>query len=483
MRGSCDRAVSVSPERKAAELSGFTLELGGRTVLSDISVDFLKGKRYVITGPSGAGKSILALTLAGLTGEIGGAKFTGKLRIPETAKSIVFQNPFLQMFHTTVYEEVSSSIRAASAEREDVLRALEVFGVRDCIDKDIFSLSAGERKRVCLAAAFASEPEVLILDEPTGYLDRKGIEALRGALDSLGGRVTVIIFEHRTEPFMDRCDRFILLSRGRQVLSCSPEEVRSHAGTLKSHGVRYPWKFEDLRITLPDVPAERTPVERTPARGEYKGDPLLSARRIRAGYRGKRILEDIDIDLFPGEVTALIGDNGSGKSTLAMVLAGAKRKSRGTLRCRRSLRKIMMFQCVSDQLICRSVAEEIRYGFRIREKGRTDEASLIEKLDLQNLTARSPRSLSIGEQHRTILAALLATGPDLVILDEPALGADWGHVENVFTCLGELAERGAAVLVITHDDKVVCRYADRVVRIEEGRIDGDHPTRFTERGN
>ena len=479
MQGLCNRTLSGGTERIVAELSGFTLEVGGRTLLSDISAEFGEGKRYVITGPSGAGKSSLALSLAGLTREIRGARTRGRLRIPEGSTSIVFQNPFLQMFHTTVYEEVHSCLRSASAGRAEVLEALKAFGAAGCIDRDVFSLSAGERKRVCLAAALASEPEVLILDEPTGYLDQEGIDRLRGVLECFDKECTVIIFDHRTEPFMDRCDRFILLSGGRQVLSCSGGEVRSYADALKTCGVRYPWKWEDVRISLPDVRGAGN----TQSRGGDAREPVVRARKIRAGYGGKRILEDIDIDLFPGEITALVGDNGSGKSTLGMVLAGAKRKSRGSLRCARGFRRVMMFQCVSDQLICGSVDEETRNAFYGGTGGRGDVTDLIDKLDLRDLTARVPRSLSMGEQHRTILAALLASEPDLIILDEPALGADWSHIEAVFSCLGDLVENDAAVLVITHDDKLVCRYADRVVRMEKGRIAGDYSTRFTEREN
>ncbi|MFW5747372.1 MAG: ATP-binding cassette domain-containing protein [bacterium] len=479
MQGLCNRTLSGGTERIVAELSSFTLEVGGRTLLSDISAEFGEGKRYVISGPSGAGKSSLALSLAGLTHEIRGARTRGRLRIPEGSTSIVFQNPFLQMFHTTVYEEVHSSLLSASAGRAEVLGALEAFGAAGCIDRDVFSLSAGERKRVCLAAALASQPDVLILDEPTGYLDREGIEALRRALASLDARITVIIFDHRTEPFMDRCDRFILLSGGRQVLSCSHGEVRSYADELRTYGVRYPWKWEDVRVTLPDVRGAGNP----PLRKGDAREPVVRSRKIRAGYGGKRILRDIDIDLFPGEITALIGDNGSGKSTLGMVLAGAKRKSRGKLRYARGLRRVMMFQCVSDQLICGSVDEETRNAFYGGTGGRGGVPELIDRLDLRDLTARVPRSLSMGEQHRTILAALLASEPDLIILDEPALGADWAHIEAVFSCLRDFVEKDAAVLVITHDDKLVCRYADRVVRMERGRIAGDYSTRFTERDN
>lgn len=482
MQGAYDQAALDSSESIVAKLSRFSLAIGGRTVLCDISIEFLKGKRYVITGPSGAGKSSLALTLAGLSGEIWGAELGGTFRSPRVPGSIVFQNPFLQMFHTNVYEEVLSSMRENSAGRKEVLEALENFSVADCIDRDVFSLSAGERKRVCLAAAFAADPEFLILDEPTGYLDREGIDALKRSLTRLEGRVTVVVFDHRTEPFIDGCERFILLSQGRQVLSCEPEEVRSSAGTLKKFGVRYPWKWEDLRITLTEGGEGGEGGETQADRGGAR-EPLLRARNVRARYWGKRVLEDIDFELFPGEIAALTGDNGSGKSTLAMVLAGVKGKFGGTLRRTRGLRTVMMFQCVSDQLICRNVTEEIRYGRPKGERGSRDEAELIAKLDLANLTSRSPRNLSIGEQHRTILAALLGTGPDIIILDEPALGADWAHIEDVFTCLRERAEGGAAVLVITHDDKIVCRYADRVVRMEKGRIAGDYTTRFTERNN
>jgi energy-coupling factor transport system ATP-binding protein len=481
-------------------------------VLSGITASFLPGKRYMITGPSGAGKSMLALSLAGLVGEIRGGKPAGSLRYREVMRSIVFQNPFLQMFHTTVYDEIASSLRnnPGIGEAEGVENALGLFGIAHCVDRDIFSLSAGERKRVCLAAAAASKPELLILDEPTGYLDREGIETLVSYLASLAGtsgNTTVILFDHRCEPFMSLLDDFILLADGGIRLVCSPRDVRSHSGVFRSYGIRFPWKTEDVRITLPGggrteggLPKGSSTRSSVSGGSEGKsvssvprGDPspthvgtekpCLSAKNISAGYGGRRVIHDIDIDIFPGEITALLGENGSGKTTLAMVLAGVKRKSRGSLRLKRGMRRIMMFQGVSDQLICKSVEEEVRYGLDSRDDLPLVVQEVMERLDLTSFGSRNSRNLSIGEQHRVLLAALLAAEPDLLILDEPALGLDWGRLEGLFGCLRELTRRNRAIIIATHDDKVVCRYADRVLRLEEGSIGGDDYTRFAESGN
>ena len=90
--------------------------------------------------------------------------------------------------------------------------------------------------------------------------------------------------------------------------------------------------------------------------------------------------------------------------------------------------------------------------------------------DLLHLRGRRPFSLSIGQQQRTALASCIALRPALVILDEPTLGQDWHHLQQLMDCLVRLNQQGTAILLITHDYKLVHRYARRVVLMDEGRV-------------
>jgi len=189
-------------------------------------------------------------------------------------------------------------------------------------------------------------------------------------------------------------------------------------------------------------------------------------------------LQGLDLALYPGEFAALVGDNGAGKSTLARVLAGLLRPRRGRITWNDKLRRLplgrrvgFLFQNPLDQLVCDTVEEEVAFGPRnlglaVRERLETTLAVA----DLTALRHRRSAALSAGEQQRTALAAALSTDPRLLILDEPTMGQDWAHLSHLMDSLIQLNHNGQAILLITHDDKLVCRYARRIILLEEGRI-------------
>jgi energy-coupling factor transporter ATP-binding protein EcfA2 len=181
--------------------------------------------------------------------------------------------------------------------------------------------------------------------------------------------------------------------------------------------------------------------------------------------------------LYPGDFAALVGGNGTGKSTLAMVAAGLLKPQQGSVhfadrkRPRPGLDVALLFQNAADQLFTDSVAEEVAFG--PRNYGRyhaEDHQQIMAEADLTTLAARRPFRLSVGQQQRTALAACLALKPRLVILDEPTLGQDWGHLQQLMDYLSLMNAAGTAVLLISHDYKLVHRYARRIAFMEDGQI-------------
>jgi energy-coupling factor transport system ATP-binding protein len=174
---------------------------------------------------------------------------------------------------------------------------------------------------------------------------------------------------------------------------------------------------------------------------------------------------------------ALVGNNGAGKSTLALVAAGLIKPLQGRVRYgqgnrpRPGLDVALLFQNPSEQLFTDSVEDEVAFG--PHNYGRFDprvHAQTLAQADLQDLRSRRPVSLSAGQQQRTALAACLALRPRLLILDEPTLGQDWGHLSQLMAFLHTLSEQGAAVLLISHDYKLVHHFAHRAALIDSGRI-------------
>jgi energy-coupling factor transport system ATP-binding protein len=131
----------------------------------------------------------------------------------------------------------------------------------------------------------------------------------------------------------------------------------------------------------------------------------------------------------------------------------------------------LLFQNPADQLFTDSVEEEIAFGPRnLRCHDPAWETQVLENADLDHLRSRKPLSLSVGQQQRTALASCLALRPRLVILDEPTLGQDWGHLQQLMEFILTLNRQGTAILLITHDYKLVYRYARRVILMNAGHI-------------
>jgi energy-coupling factor transporter ATP-binding protein EcfA2 len=201
-------------------------------------------------------------------------------------------------------------------------------------------------------------------------------------------------------------------------------------------------------------------------------------QHVSAGYNGHAVISDIQLSFYPGEFIALVGDNGAGKSTLAMVAAGLIRPQSGRVRFSNGSKPLpgqdvsLLFQDPQDQLFTDSVEEEVafapqNYGSYDREST----AQILREADLWELRQRHPLAISIGQQQRTTLAACLSIHPRMVILDEPTLGQDWGHLQRLMNYLQMLQSHGTTVVLITHDYKLVHHYAQRVVLLSNGRIE------------
>ncbi|ARC87280.1 nickel import ATP-binding protein NikE [Rhodovulum sp. MB263] len=224
----------------------------------------------------------------------------------------------------------------------------------------------------------------------------------------------------------------------------------------------------------------------------YRSRPLLGPARTHAA------LSEVSLEIDEGETVALLGRSGCGKSTLARLLCGLERPTTGEvlfegmpleacrgaawLRMRRAVQ--MVFQDSPDatnprQTVGRIVAEPLRHLTRLDRKGR--EARVAELLDLVELPPRiarmRPGQLSGGQLQRVCIARALAPEPRLVILDEAVSNLDLHLQASTLAFLGEIRrKRGIACLFITHDLRLVSRFADRVLVMDRGRIVEEAPS-------
>jgi energy-coupling factor transport system ATP-binding protein len=199
----------------------------GSPTLEELSFHIEKGEFVALTGENGAGKSTVSKLLGGLlkpdSGKVAVAGLdTALTKTSALARHIgfLFQNPDRQLCQNTVRKEIGFGLELAKKKREDidarVGQVLEEFGFDG--DRDPFTLSRGERQRVALASVLASEPEILVLDEPTTGLDYTECMHVMNAVRAQNERgVTVVMVCHDMEVVLDFARRLLVLSRGRLV--------------------------------------------------------------------------------------------------------------------------------------------------------------------------------------------------------------------------------------------------------------------------
>jgi energy-coupling factor transport system ATP-binding protein len=387
---------------------------------------------------------------------------------------MVFQNPGSQLFHLKVEDEIAFGPRNLGLDEIDVEKrtnwALETMGLSGLRHQRPSELSGGQKQCVAIASVLSMRPQVLVLDEPTASLDVPStwrlMESLAGLNDKQG--ITIVMIEHRLGAAIQHADRAILMEEGQIIDDGSPELIFVDQERRNSLGLRRPGE-------QPMTPWE-TIIQSNGHRSEGEL-PLLSLERVWAGYDGQDVIQDINISIYPGDFTALVGDNGAGKTTLGLVAAGLLKPMEGRVlfnqdkRPQPGLDVALLFQNPMDQLFTDSVNEEVAFAPENYNRfDRERHLKILQESDLLQLRDRRPNQLSIGQGQRTALAASVAMYPRFVILDEPTLGQDWGHLQRLMDFLRVLNNNGTAVLLISHDYKLVHHYARRIILIENGRI-------------
>ncbi len=223
---------------------------GSRKALDGVSFTVEPGECVAIVGPNGAGKTTLFLRLCGvLPGRPGEASVSGldpadpaqRRKLPETV-GVVFQNPDDQLFSPTVLEDVAFgplNLGASPAEaKQRAAEALQAVGMPEAGERVPFQLSGGEKRRAALAGVLAMRPAVLLLDEPSMFLDPRGRRELIGVIRQLPG--TKLIATHDLELVLDLCPRVLVLDGGRLLADGSALDLLGDPDLMDRHGLEVP---------------------------------------------------------------------------------------------------------------------------------------------------------------------------------------------------------------------------------------------------
>jgi energy-coupling factor transport system ATP-binding protein len=424
-------------------------------VLAQASLELAPGEVVALLGPSGSGKSTLLRALSGLVPHFHGGRFSGRAVVAgldtRTARpsdlagavATVFQDPEDQVVMTIVANEVAFGLENLGTPPAEIWprveRALAAVDASHLWGRKTIELSGGELQRVCLASALALEPRLLLLDEPTSQLDPEAAALFLDAVERLGA--TVVLSEQRIGRALELATRVLFLEGGRILLDAPKAEA---LGWLARERPAY------TRACVPETQASVIPRDEAgdgAARVPGTQGPLVRLQGVSYAYHSALpVLERVDLDVRRGEVVVLEGPNGSGKSTLARLAAGLLEPQAGTVE--RSGRVTYLAQDPGRYLVKETALQEVALGVG-GDAARARAA--LERVGLGWAAARHPRDLSSGERERLGLAAVTASEPDLLILDEPTRGIDPPRKAELAAWLTGYAATGHGVLVATHD--------------------------------
>lgn len=225
----------------------------GRVALDDLSFAVEPGACVALVGPNGAGKTTLFLRLCGvLAGKPGQATVGGldpanaehRKKLPEVV-GVVFQNPDDQLFSPSVEEDVAFGPLNMGATPDEararVAEALNAVGLPGAGERVPFQLSGGEKRRAALAGVLAMRPSVLLLDEPSMFLDPRGRRELMDVIRGLPG--TKLIATHDLDFVLDTCPRVLVLDAGQLVADGPAEQILSESTLMERHGLEVPYRL------------------------------------------------------------------------------------------------------------------------------------------------------------------------------------------------------------------------------------------------
>jgi energy-coupling factor transport system ATP-binding protein len=471
--------------------------------LGDVTLEIAQGEFVVLAGASAAGKSTLLRLASGLVPHFHGGSFEGSAEIcgmnlrdsgPAAlaeAVGTLFQDPETQVVMGTVAAELAFPLENRGHDAVAVARGVEevalALGIEALLERSTTELSGGELQRVALGAALAGRPRLLVLDEPTSQLDPVAGDELFSLLRRLNEEwgTTVLLAEHRLERCLGAADRVIAMAGGEVVCDASPsgflDWARTGAPELETPGAALlaglglrpaPAAVKHARATLraagllPDPPQPpAAPAQRPSFWTRRRAAPAASLRLRHVWHEqsdGPAILAGVSLSVAAGERVVLLGRNGAGKSTLLRHAAGLLEPTRG--RVERSGRVALLLQNPGYYFVHDRVGDEL-------------DADALDQAGLAALADRHPRDCSGGERQRLALA-IVGSGepaPAVLCLDEPTRGMDRAAKAALAGDLLARSQRGAAVIVATHDPEFAASFATRAVLLAGGRVLADSP--------
>lgn len=466
----------------------------GVLALDDVSFDLFGGEAHAIVGENGAGKSTLIKVLTGAYQPDGGeivfqgreVSFASPRESQETGISTIYQEVNLIPLRSVAQNvflgrELKTRFGLLDTKRmnREAAEILARYGIRADVTAPLRSLGLGTQQMVAVARAVSLDARAVIMDEPTSSLESGEVETLFRVIRQLKEEgVGVIYVSHRMDEIYEVCERVTILRDGKHV----------HTGPVS--------EIPRLELIARMLGREMKEVEHGATEfGEERdatGAPVLSAK----GLEREHLLEDVSLDVRPGEVLGLAGLLGAGRSETARAIFGAQALDSGTVevdgkrmktgspaRAIRAGIALLTEDRKADGIIpSLSVRENIVSAAlpRISKVGlvsRREQNRIVEEfMGRLGIRASGPDQpvgeLSGGNQQKVLLARWLCLNPKVLILDEPTRGIDVGAKAEVQRLIDELADGGLGVIMISSELEEVAEGSDRVAVLKDGAVIG-----------
>ncbi|WP_298255816.1 ATP-binding cassette domain-containing protein [Bradyrhizobium sp.] len=479
-----ESVASVAADAPVLEVRGLSKRFGSLVVADKIDLTVKARTLHTIIGPNGAGKTTFFNILTGLMSFEGGtASFLGRdITHMEAHKRIdsglarSFQ--IVSVFkHLTVFETVRVAAQARSPYRTSLWRdayrlpdvcekawaLLATVGLVDRAHERCANLAHGEQRLLEIAVALATNPELLLLDEPLAGLGDADRERIGTLIRNLSRHHTVLLIEHDIDRVLSLSDQITVFHQGHVIAEGEPSKIANDPAVLEAylgrHGAR---RLQPAAATVSRADRSR----------------LLTLKGIGAGYNTSDILQNVDLEVREGEVVALLGRNGVGKTTTLMTIMGLLKPSRGTM----TFAGHDIASLSPDQVNKRGIAI-VPEGRRIFPNLTVDENLTLAQRDggwpMEEIYGLFPKlktrrdargeNLSGGERQMLAIGRALCAPQRLILLDEPFEGLAPSVVAEVLAAIEQLRDK-TSILLVEHKVDLVLDFADRAYVMVNGQI-------------
>jgi ABC-type branched-subunit amino acid transport system ATPase component/ABC-type branched-subunit amino acid transport system permease subunit len=494
-------ADSAAAGRFLLEVEDLSVHFGGLKAVDHVSLQVAEGQIVALIGPNGAGKTTLFNAVSRLQKMTAGTiRFAGKdvtkMSTADTARlgmARTFQNlriyPNMSVLENVLvgcHRHERSGLWAAGlglprqrreerASRERAMRALASVGLQGAASIPAASLPYSGQRMVEIARALASEPRLLLLDEPAAGMNTTErahlVEQIRRIRES---GITVLLVEHDINLVMGISEQVYVLDYGRLISQGRPDTVQKDQSVVEAYlGVRT--ERVDLCLTRDLVSGLCSEPE-----------DLLVVENLATSYGAIQALQGVSFTVPKGEVVAILGANGAGKTTLLHTISGLLRANHGSIAYKgtdisrlapekiaaRGIRQVPEGRRLFRDL---SVQDNLVVGSSGRRDWRStldeDIAFVYELFPILGERRKQPAgTLSGGERQMLAIGRALVGKPELLVLDEPSMGLAPLVVERIFEALAELNRRGLTMLMVEQSAEMALSLAHRAVVLQTGSV-------------